>query len=130
MIRGHVKENFTVELTDGDHVFLSDVTKDEGGDNQGPSPHEILEASLVACTAMTLMMYAKRKHWPLVDVKVEVHIESEAAETQFGRVVEFVGTLSAEQRTRLLEIANRCPVHRLLTGNIQIRTSLIPLPKD
>ncbi len=80
-------------------------------------------ASLAACTAMTVQMYADRKSWPLKEAKVSVQITQENNQaTVFERTVELIGDLDEEQKARLIDIANRCPIHRLLSGKIEINT--------
>ena len=103
-----------------------------GGDDAGLSPYEFLLAALGSCTAITLRMYAKRKGWPLDDVQVELSHERMHAKDcqdcttedgQLGvirRKVTLVGDLDAEQTERLHQIADRCPVHRTLTGTVEI----------
>ncbi len=96
-----------------------------GGANSGPSPHELLAAALGACTGITLKMYAQRKAWPLSNAIVSVDINRANQIEQFERTIELIGNLDAEQRARLLEIANKCPVHLALAGQIQISTQLL-----
>jgi len=125
-------ENYQHEATSRGHSIILDEPKEAGGDDVGLSPYETLLAALGGCTAMTLRMYAKRKGWPLDDVQVELSHERmhardcedcESEEGQLGvvrRKVTLSGDLSDEQRQRLHEIADRCPVHRTLTGAVEI----------
>lgn len=118
----------------GAHVLLADETVASGGNDTGPNPYDYLLAALGTCTAMTLRMYARLKKWPLHKVRVQLkHDKIYAAdcascETKEGkidrleRLVELDGPLTDEQRRRLLEIADRCPVHRTLTSEILIHT--------
>ena len=108
----------------GPHHLTADESVAEGGDDMGPAPHDFLLAALGACTSMTVKMYADRKGWPLE--KVEVHLSQEKVEGTLSmkREIRFLGALSDEQRARLIEIANKCPVHKTLTGKIEIATSL------
>jgi uncharacterized OsmC-like protein len=120
----------------GPHVLQSDEPSDFGGNDAGPNPYELLLAALGACTSMTVRMYAERKQWPLEEMQVSlsyarVHAEDCAdCETKVGMVdrievaISFTGSLSDEQERRLLEIANKCPVHRTLTSQAQIDTRL------
>ncbi|MEN9944052.1 MAG: hypothetical protein RLY18_10 [Pseudomonadota bacterium] len=118
-------DNFQQALEVGNDRFISDIAKDKGGDALGPSPHEYLGAALAACTGMTLKMYAKRKSWDLQDAIVTVDIERENEIEKFKRSIKLVGITDAEQSERLLEIANKCPVHKALTGTIEINTELL-----
>ncbi len=129
---------FTQSVRTGRHHLIADEPKKLGGDDLGPGPYDYVLAGLGACTSMTVRMYAERKGWPLtgVDVHLEhqkIHAEDCAdCETKSGkldeisRVLTFEGDLDEEQRQRLLEIADRCPVHRTLTHEIKIRSTLKP----
>lgn len=117
--------HFQQALEVGNDHFVSDVVKDKGGDSAGPSPHEYLGAALAACTGMTLKMYANRKSWDLQDAIVTVDIERENEIEKFKRSIKLVGITNAEQSERLLEIANKCPVHKALIGTIEINTELL-----
>jgi putative redox protein len=119
------------------HVWHADEPAPFGTD-VGPSPYELLLASLGACTSMTLRMYAKRKQWDLRRITVRlthfrIHAEDcMSCDTKEGfldridREIEISGNLDAEQRQRLIEIAERCPVHRTLKSDIDIRTQIKP----
>lgn len=107
-----------------DLQIISDVKPSQGGDDVGLDPHEILEASLGACTSITLAMYAKRKNWNLLDAEVVVKIEKEGAENLITRKIKLIGDLTEEQRQGLLAIANKCPIHKLLTSNIEVQSVL------
>ena len=127
---------FVQRIETGRHTLAGDEPAEAGGTDQGPSPYEFLLAALGACTAATLRMYADRKGWPLEEVEVRVtHEKIHAAdcadcETRDGRVdriarhLTLSGPLDDAQRARLLEIANRCPVHRTLTSEVRIDTVL------
>jgi putative redox protein len=129
---------FTEHLLDGRHRLLADEPVAAGGNDRGPGPYELLLMSLGACTTMTLRLYADRKRWPLQRVSVElrhhkIHAEDCAdCETKHGmldhieRVIALEGVLDAAQRQRLMEIADMCPVHRTLTSEIKIETSMAP----
>jgi putative redox protein len=111
-------------ITVGNHTLVADEPRDDGGGDEGPSPHELLLAALGACTAMTLKLYASRKGWPLERVQVGVRGEKEASGLAIERSLALDGPLTDEQRQRLKEIAERCPVHKTLTGQIRIATTI------
>lgn len=126
------------EIVVGRHLLVGDEPVDEGGEDAGPDPYAFLLAALGTCTSMTVTLYARRKGWPLERVKVhlvhsKVHaVDCASCDTREGmldridRDVELLGPLTDEQRARLLEIANKCPVHRTLNSEIEIRTRLEP----
>jgi putative redox protein len=123
-------------LLDGRHVLAAAEPVAAGGMDSGPNPYELLLMALGGCTSMTLRLYANRKGWPLERVVVrlshaKVHAldcaECESRPAMIDRIertIELVGALDATQRTRLLQIAEQCPVHRTLTSKIDIRTTL------
>jgi len=117
--------NFVVKSSVRAHSILSDTNSTNGGQDEGMNPHEILETALAACTAITLKMYAQRKNIALEDVHVEVHTASEGKESVLSRKVHLVGALSIEEKNRLMEIADKCPIHKLLTSQITIQTESI-----
>lgn len=127
-IRSHRSDGqVACEITAGErHRIIADEPTATGGDDLGPNAHDLFDASLAACTSITLMLYARRKTWPLDDVRVT--IERDNSREREGtyhllRTIELVGALDAEQRTRLMEIADRCPIHRLMThATIEIDT--------
>lgn len=118
------------------HTLVADEPTEVGGTDEGPTPYDLLGAALGTCTAMTLRMYADRKAWPLAGITVHVeHDRLHAAdcatcETKAGRIdrlrrtITLDGPLEDAQRARLLAIADRCPVHRTLEGEIVIKTEL------
>jgi len=110
----------------GPHRLATDEQAAAGGTDEGPNPPELLLAALGACKAMTLRMYAGRKQWPLRAVRVHLVRSQAAGAEQIDVTISFVGELSEEQRRRLLEIAEHCPVHRMLTSGVGIRSILGP----
>lgn len=110
----------------GGNTFFSDAPVAAGGDEAGPDPHDLLDAALGACTALTVTMVARRKQFPLEDVRVEVTREEAGGVYRLFRKIELVGTLDAEQRDYLLGIANKCPIHKALSGRFEIATELQP----
>ncbi|MDB5978818.1 MAG: OsmC family peroxiredoxin [Nevskia sp.] len=96
------------------------------GNGQGPNPHDLLDASLGVCTAMTVMMVAQRKQWPLEDVRVEITHEEDDANYKMLRKIELVGAaLTEEQRTYLMGIANKCPIHKALHKKFEVESTLV-----
>ena len=124
-------------VTVGPHTLAADEPVAVGGTDTGPTPYDLLGAALGTCTAMTLRMYADKKRWPLAGVTVDVrhgrvhardcaNCESSTGMVdRFERAITVRGPLDDAQRARLLEIAERCPVHRTLTGEITIQSRLI-----
>jgi putative redox protein len=129
--------SFETILLNGRHALLADEPKAVGGADVGPGPYELLLMSLGSCTSMTVHLYARRKNWPVEQVVVQLrhskvyaedceNCEKPAAKIdRIDRAIEFVGALDAEQRSRLLEIANQCPVHRTLSSKIDIKTTAV-----
>jgi len=113
------------KITAGDLHFLSDAELSKGGGGTGPSPHEYLGAALAACTTMTLKMYAGRKAMPLENAIVTIDIERADDIEKFTRDIQLIGNLSAEEKEKLMEIADKCPIHKALAGQIQIKTQLV-----
>ena len=124
------------EIEAGRHYLTADEPLSAGGADAGPSPYDYLLAALGTCTSMTLSMYARQKQWPLEGVTVRLsHSRIHAADCEgcespdvrlerIERRIELHGTLGADQRARLIEIAEKCPVHHTLTSKIRIRTEL------
>jgi len=119
---------YSVNLSAGANQWLADENQALGGRDSGPNPHQLLLSALGACTAITLSMYARRKEWPLQHIHVQLDITKEEKgtpmHTQIKRVIELHGDLDAAQRERLLGVANACPLHKLLSGNIVIDSQL------
>ena len=127
-------EGFTQEIVVGPHQVTADEPKDMGSDDEGSTPYDLLPAALDSCTSITVTMYAQRKSWALQGVTVRLRhsrihatdcAECETKEGKIDRIeldIEFAGPLSSEQRSKLLEIAKKCPVHRTLTSETNIKT--------
>jgi putative redox protein len=135
---GEANKKFLRQVSSDDHAWVADEPKKVGGDNLGPDPYEHLLAALGTCTSMTIRMYANHKGIPLDDIDVTLdHIREHATDCEdcdtpaarldvLSRTIRLEGDLTEQQRTRLLQIADRCPVHKTLTGDIHIRTELAP----
>ena len=133
-------KNLQHEVSIGNTTLILDEPKDVGGDDRGPNPYETMLAALGACTSMTMIMYARRKGWDLQDVEIDLAHEHmyaedcETCETKTGRLdkitrdIRIKGNLSEDQRNKLLEIAEKCPVHRTLTHEnvIEDHIELVP----
>jgi len=119
-------EKYPVAISDGTHEWAGDEPIALGGTDTGPSPHALLLSSLGACTAITVKMYASRKQWPLeaVDVRLSFQAGRDDGATDIVRHITVKGKLTDDQRARLLQIANACPVHKILTGQIRVTTDL------
>jgi len=113
------------KLSVGDLHFLADAEVGRGGNGTGPSPHEYLAAALAGCTSMTLKMYSERKAWKLDNAIVTVDIERINDVEILSRDIQLIGDLNGEQKERLLDIAIKCPIHKALAGEIQIKTQLV-----
>src|SRR6266853_5222985 len=121
----------------GPHHLIADEPKTSGGSDAGPDPYELLLSALGSCTNMTLRMYADRKGWPLKDIRVVLtHSKNHAQDCgnceepaaildRIVRRITLIGELSAEQRQKLLVIANLCPVHKSLTSRIDVQTEMV-----
>jgi uncharacterized OsmC-like protein len=136
VVRGSA-DGFAQVIHAGRHRFAADEPASAGGTDTGPSPYDLLLAALGACTSMTVAMYARRKAWPLEEVTVHLRhskiyaadcAECETKEGMLDRIerdIHFTGPLTEEQRSKLLEISNKCPVHRTLTSEIEIDTRVV-----
>ena len=131
------RSKYLQDITVGPHKLQADEPSDVGGGDAAPTPYELLLAALGACTSITVQMYAERRRWPLEGVHVElsyakVHADDCAScDTEvrtierIEREISLLGDLSEEQRQRLMDIADKCPLHRTLTSQIEVRTRQI-----
>ena len=131
-------QNLQVEILTDSHRFVADETKNDGGDDAGPSPYALLLSSLAACKVITVHLYARRKEWPVETVTIRMqHNKIYARDCEdcvslpnaridlIESEISFEGDLNEEQIKRLAEIADRCPVHRTLTSETKIRTRVV-----
>lgn len=116
--------NYAVTLKTRSHELKADEPLSSGGKDAGPAPYELLLASLGACTAITLRMYAERKQWPLEAVHIELNYEKGAERGKITRKLSLQGALSEEQRARFAYIAERTPVTLTLKSGLDIHTEL------
>ena len=136
VVRGSA-DGFAQEIAVGEHRLRADEPRTLGGTGTGPNPYDLLVSALGACTSMTVSMYARRKQWPLDSVIVslrhsKIHAddcaECESKDRMLDQIecdIELRGDLTEEQRARLLQIANKCPVHKTLTSEIHIKSRLV-----
>ena len=125
-------KNYQQEAKSDQHTIIIDEAKDVGGDGRGPDPYDLLLSALGGCTSMTIMMYARRKEWPLEGVQVKLNhekihatdcdecITEEGKLDQITKTIYLKGDLTQEQRERILEIADRCPVNKTLTTECRV----------
>lgn len=137
IVRESGKGKFAQEIIIGTHVLIADEPVANGGDDTGPSPYDFLLAALGSCTSMTIRMYAQFKNIPLEKIIVKlqhdkIHVDDcsdcENANSKIDHIdrqIELQGNLTEEQRLKLLDIANKCPVHRTLSSKILITTALV-----
>ena len=121
------RSNYLTKVYAGGHFIYADEPESIGGTDQGMTPAALLLASLGSCTAITIRMYADRKEIPLESIKIHLTIckeEDMSASTRITRKIEFTGSLTSAQQSRMLEIADKCPIHKMLSNPIQIETSL------
>jgi uncharacterized OsmC-like protein len=130
-VRSQSASDYKQEIEYAGHKLFADAPKDAGGLEAGPDPHELLLGALGACTSMTLQMYAKRKGWDLKSVQVKVSEEivddpnnPGQKVTKFNREISVEGNLPDDQVEALKGIANKCPIHKLLSGPKEITTAI------
>ena len=121
------QDKYKTLIQNSHQTIIADEHESVGGQSLGFNPHELLASSLAACTCITLRMYADRKHWTLDTIDVQVNISKDKIHesTHFERTITIHGDLNEEQRNRLLEIANVCPIHKTLSKTIYINTLIL-----
>ena len=136
VVRGD-SAGFAQAVQIGRHRLAGDEPVAFGGTDTGPSPYDLLLASLGTCTSMTISLYARKRSWPLESVTVSLHhskihaVDCAECETKEGKIdriereIHLTGPLTDEQRSKLMEIADRCPVHQTLTSEINIKTRAV-----
>ena len=130
VVRNGAAGKYACEVEAGAHRLAADEPAALGGSDGGPTPMELLAGALGACTAITLRMYAERKGWDLRGVQVAMERTPTGAKEgpteAVHRRIRLDGALDAEQRKRLIEVAERCPVHRALTAGVRVTTEEVP----
>ena len=123
------RSHYRTKVYAGGHFIYSDEPADLGGTDEGMTPAALLLASLGSCTAITIRMYADRKEMALEAIKIHLSIDNKEEElnkdTNISRQIEFIGDLTAAERDRLLEIADKCPIHKILSNPISIKSNLL-----
>jgi putative redox protein len=124
------KENYRTEIRGDGHVIIADEPIELGGANSGMNPVLLFLASLGSCTAITLKMYAQRKKWKVDTITVNLSmnvVKSDLQQTSYiNRHIQITGDISEKERNRLLEIADQCPLHKIMINPIQISTNILP----
>lgn len=118
------REHYQTTIRSENHTLIADEPASSMGTDLGMNPYSLLLTSLGSCTAITLRMYADRKMWIVDSINVKLDLYKINADTIIERKLSFTGNLTEEQTNRLIVIANSCPIHQILTGNIDIKTSL------
>ncbi|HRO07693.1 MAG TPA: OsmC family protein [Saprospiraceae bacterium] len=127
-VSAHIRTiKYKTEITAGNHKLTADESITDGGGDAGPNPGQLLASSLAACSSITMRMYADRKGWPLEEIIVHVDFDRNIAtnSTVFTKKITLTGNLDDVQKKRLYEIADKCPIHRVLTGTISIDTETL-----
>jgi putative redox protein len=127
-VSAHIgRQKYRVEITDGKNTVIGDEPLSLGGGETGFDPYRLLLSSLAACTCATVRMYADRRNMQLEKIKIDLTLERDSDNniTNITRNIQFVGVLNEEEKTKLLSIAEKCPVHKILTNPIHISTQLL-----
>jgi len=119
------REHYQTTITSAGHTLIADEPESSMGTDLGMNPYSLLLSSLGSCTAITLRMYADRKMWIVNSIYVKLDLYRVNSDTIIERKLSFTGNLTEEQTNRLINIANSCPIHQILTGNVDIKTSLV-----
>ena len=123
-IQAHIgRVKYRTVIITGKHTLIIDEPESAGGADTGPGPGSLLLASLASCTAITLRMYVDRKMWAVADINVNSQMLTNDAGNMIKLGLSYTGELTEEQRTRLLQIANSCPIHKILAAGITIETA-------
>jgi len=120
---------YTTQINIREHQLTGDEPLEKGGKDQGPSAYELVLAGLASCTTATLRMYADKKDWPVeqifLDLELMIEKTPEGQVTHISRTIRIEGNVDEVQKQRMIEIAEKCPVHRLLMNDVQIKTQLM-----
>ncbi|MDO8774726.1 MAG: OsmC family protein [Burkholderiaceae bacterium] len=127
--RLHRANGALTTLSNGRHIWNADIDKASGSDDRAPDPHDLLDSALAACTTLTLELYIRRRQMPVTDLRVTVdHVEDKNEQGQvryqMRRRISIEGDVVEADRLRLLEVANKCPIHKLLSGEIHIHSEM------
>ena len=120
------KQKFKTEIQARKHIVMADEPIEVGGQDLGFTPTELLESSLAACSTMTIRMYADRKGWDLEKVEIKVGFKRNITTNQvtFKKEIQLFGNLNNDQREKLLEMGSKCPIEKMITGNISVESNL------
>ena len=125
-VSAHRRKGYAHSLTAGNHTLIADEPADKGGTDTGPEPSQLLALSLASCTAITLEMFAARKEWDIGNLTVDVDYEVVRKGTsRFNVVIQIPTELSEEQAAQLKVVAAKCPVHRVLLGDVEITDEVV-----
>lgn len=124
----NTKDNLQAKISTSSHEILADEPIEVGGKNEGPTPDDLLASALAACTAITLRMYINHKKIAINDIHVEINLEynKEDQTTTFDRKITIEGEYDEAILKRLTSVANACPIHKMLSATVLIKTELVP----